>query len=69
MKKLYVLFLLLFIPIVSHSQTFDDLKLIDNLGSQELVTQASLGQMNYSGSTTDTSQIQKGFTVYVIVKG
>ena len=47
----------------------DILKLIDNLGSQELVTQASLGQMNYSGSTTDTSQIQKGFTVYVIVKG
>ena len=46
----------------------DILKLIENLGSQELVTQASLGQMNYKGST-GTSNIKKGFTVLVQVKG
>ena len=46
----------------------DILKLIENLGSQELVTQASLGQMNYKGST-GSSNIKKGFTVFVKVKG
>ena len=46
----------------------DILKLIENLGLQELVTQASLGQMNYKGST-GTSNIKKGFTVLVQVKG
>ncbi len=46
----------------------DILKLIDNLGSQELVTQASLGQMNYSGKTGD-SNVKKIFTVIVKVKG
>ena len=46
----------------------DILKLIENLGSQELVTQASLGQMNYKGSA-GSSNIKKGFTVLVQVKG
>ena len=46
----------------------DILKLIENLGSQELVTQASLGQMNYKGNT-GSSNIKKGFTVFVKVKG
>ena len=46
----------------------DILKLIENLGSQELVTQASLGQMNYKGSA-GSSNIKKGFTVFVKVKG
>jgi len=46
----------------------DILKLIENLGLQELVTQASLGQMNYKGGT-GASNIKKGFTVFVKVKG
>tara|TARA_B100000029_G_scaffold24698_1_gene24403 strand:+ start:2458 stop:4803 length:2346 start_codon:yes stop_codon:yes gene_type:complete len=46
----------------------DILKLIENLGSQELVTQASLGQMNYSGKTGD-SNVKKVFSVIVKVKG
>ncbi len=46
----------------------DILKLITNLGSQELVTQASLGQMNYKGGKSSTDG-KKGFTVYVMVKG
>ena len=46
----------------------DILKLITNLGSQKLVTQASLGQMNYKGGKSSTDG-KKGFTVYVMVKG
>ena len=47
----------------------DILKLINNLGMQELVLQASLGKMNYKGKAGDSADIKKNFTVFVDVKG
>ena len=47
----------------------DILKLINNLGKQELVLQASLGKMNYKGKAGDSADIKKNFTVFVDVKG
>ena len=47
----------------------DILKLINNLGAQELVVQASLGKMNYKGKAGDSADIKKNFTVLVDVKG
>ena len=47
----------------------DILKLINNLGKQELVLQASLGKMNYKGKAGDSADIKKSFTVFVDVKG
>jgi len=47
----------------------DILKLINNLGSQELVTQASLGKMNYKGKAGSSADIKKNFTVLIDVKG
>ena len=47
----------------------DILKLINNLGAQELVVQASLGKMNYKGKAGDAADIKKNFTVLVDVKG
>ncbi len=47
----------------------DILKLIANLGSQELIDQASLGQMNYSGSTSASADTKKKFVVFVKLKG
>ncbi len=47
----------------------DILKLINNLGAQELVTQASLGNMNFKGKAGDTADIKKNFTVIIDVKG
>ena len=47
----------------------DILKLIANLGSQELISQASLGQMNYSGSTSASADTKKKFVVFVQLKG
>ena len=47
----------------------DILKLIANLGSQELISQASLGQMNYSGSTSASADTKKKFVVFVKLKG
>ena len=46
----------------------DILKLINNLGAQELVTQASLGNMNYRGKAGDLADI-KNFTILIDVKG
>ena len=63
MKKIYVLFLLLFIPIVSHSQTFDDLKLIDNLNDFKRV----MIENNYQfDGEDDTGNLYYG---YNLVKG
>jgi len=47
----------------------DILKLINNLGTQELVVQASLGKMNFKGKAGDSADIKKDFTVFVDVKG
>ena len=47
----------------------DILKLINNLGAQELVTQASLGNMNYRGKAGDAADIKKNFTILIDVKG
>ena len=47
----------------------DILKLINNLGMQDLVLQASLGKMNYKGKAGDSADIKKNFTVFVDVKG
>ncbi len=47
----------------------DILKLINNLGTQQLVVQASLGKMNYKGKAGDSADIKKNFTVFVDVKG
>ena len=47
----------------------DILKLINNLGAQELVTQASLGNMNFKGKAGDSADIKKNFTVIIDVKG
>ena len=47
----------------------DILKLINNLGMQELVLQASLGKMNYKGKAGDSADIKKNFTVFVDVEG
>ncbi len=47
----------------------DILKLINNLGAQQLVVQASLGKMNYKGKAGDSADIKKNFTVFVDVKG
>ena len=47
----------------------DILKLINNLGAQELVVQASLGKMNFKGKAGDSADIKKNFTVLVDVKG
>ncbi len=46
----------------------DILKLINNLGTQELVVQASLGKMNFKGKAGDSADIKKDFTVFVDVK-
>ena len=47
----------------------DILKLINNLGTQDLVVQASLGKMNFKGKAGDSADIKKDFTVFVDVKG
>ena len=47
----------------------DILKLINNLGAQDVVTQASLGNMNYRGKAGDAANVKKNFTIIVDVKG
>jgi len=42
---------------------------LSNLGAQELVTQASLGNMNFKGKAGDSADIKKNFTVIIDVKG
>jgi len=47
----------------------DILKLINNLGAQDVVTQASLGNMNFRGKAGDAANVKKNFTIIVDVKG
>ena len=53
----------------SKEEAIKEAKLINNLGAQELVVQASLGKMNYKGKAGDSADIKKNFTVLVDVKG
>ena len=47
----------------------DILKLIANLNTKSLVSQASLASMNLPKATEGSSQVMKGFKIAVILKG
>ena len=47
----------------------DILKLISNLSSKKLVNQASLASMKLPKSKSGSGQVQKGFRIFVKVKG
>ena len=47
----------------------DILKLIANLNTKSLVSQASLASMNLPNATEGSSQVMKGFKIAVILKG
>ena len=47
----------------------DILKLIANLNTKSLVSQASLASMNLPNTTNGNAQVMKGFKIAVILKG
>jgi type IV pilus assembly protein PilN len=47
----------------------DILKLIANLNTKSLVSQASLASMSLPNATEGSAQVMKGFKIAVILKG